>query len=124
MSTSIIWIILVATLAPIAIGVLILFLLLNQRNKNKTIESEKKVTIKIETSTSELALLFGGKQNVESINNSSSRVTIVVKDESKLDSKKIEEQFKDVLFTNNKVIFVVGEKAEEFSSQLKNKIFN
>ena len=118
------WIIIVVGAAILlAVGIKVVAFIIAYNNSKKEKESEKEVSNKIESSTNELSTLFGSSDNVESINNSSSRVTITVKDTTKLDTKKIEEQFKDVLFTGNKVVFVVGEKAEEFSNQLKNKIF-
>ena len=118
------WIIIVVGAAILlAVGIKVVVFIIAYNNSKKEKESEKEVSDKIESSTNELSSLFGNSDNVESINSSSSRVTITVKDTSKLDTKKIEEQFKDVLFTGNKVIFVVGEKAEDFSNQLKNKIF-
>ena len=39
-----------------------------------------------------------------------------------VDIDKIKEIYKDVLFTNNKVVFVVGEKSKEFAAQLEKKI--
>lgn len=117
-----------AALVMLIIGIIIFvvgvtsFIVVLFYKKSKIKKSEVAITNKVEESTSDLAKLFGSKSNIESITTTGSRVSVNLKDITLVDTNKIREIYNDVLFTNSKAVFIVGEKSKEFANQLENKL--
>lgn len=99
------------------IGIIIVTLALIHKKREEL--NNKRIEESIDSSTRELASLFGTRHNIKEVTTSGSRVSITVFDPDLLNTNEIKNKFQDVLFTGNKVVFVVGEKAEEFASKLK-----
>ena len=73
--------------------------------------------------TSQVAQIFGGKENIISIEIRGSRVVVNVKTTNGIDPKKLDEEgLKGSIIMGQKVMFPVGSQAEEFAKDLKNKI--
>lgn len=90
----------------------------NSRKKKAEIAIDKKV----EDSAGKLSSCFGGKENIESISQKGSRVVVIVKDNSLVDKDEINKELSSVMFMNNKIVFVIGSKSEEFSKLLQENV--
>lgn len=115
-------IILAIILGSMLIGGIIALIIVSVKRNNRIKQSEVAAANKVEESTSDLAFLFGSKKNIKEITSTGSRVSVELNDISKVDIQKIKEIYKDVLFNNNKAVFVVGEKSKEFASLLEKKL--
>ena len=112
-------IIVVCCLLFVALGVIVAL----KVSKNKKIRlSEEKANQKVQEAASHLSLCFGGNDNIESISQKESRVTILVKDMSLVEKTKIDEELPSVMYMGNKIVFVIGSKSEDFSKLLKENI--
>lgn len=107
--------------AVILIG-LVVFLALHLHKNAKIRKSNEEADKKVEESASHLALCFGGNDNIEEITQTGSRVSVKVKDPSKVDKEKIDQELSSVMYMGNKVVFVIGSKSEEFSTFLKENV--
>lgn len=84
---------------------------------------EKKESEVYVQKTSQVAQIFGGKENIISIEIRGSRVVVNVKTTNGIDPKKLDEEgLKGSIIMGQKVMFPVGSQAEEFAKDLKNKI--
>lgn len=119
MNTALLVVIIVASILVLG---LIAYLVYFIQKKKKIQESEEAASQVVDESTSDLAKLFGSKKNIKAITSTGSRVSVELNDITLVDIDKIKEIYKDVLFTNNKVVFVIGEKSKEFAAQLEKKI--
>lgn len=63
-----------------------------------------------------------GENNIEDITQNNSRVTIIVKDISKVNKEEIQKELDSVMYMGNKIVFVVGSKSEEFYKSLKENL--
>lgn len=117
--TTLIVVIVICCVLIIALGIIIAF----KVSKNKKIRlSEEKANQKVEEAASHLSLCFGGNDNIESVSQKGSRVTILVKDMSLVEKTKIDEELSSVMYMGNKIVFVIGSKSEDFSKLLKENI--
>lgn len=88
------------------------------KNREEKKESEAYVQ-----KTSQVAQIFGGKENIISIEIRGSRVVVNVKTTNGIDPKKLDEEgLKGSIIMGQKVMFPVGSQAEDFAKDLKNKI--
>ncbi len=90
-------------------------------NRKKKL-SEEACNQKVEESAGKLSTCFGGKDNILSISQKGSRVSVNVKDIHLVNQDEINKELSSVMFMNNKVVFVIGSKSEEFSKLLKENI--
>ena len=95
---------------------------LHLAKKNKIQKSEEALNQKIDTATSKLALSFGGKENIKSIQDRSSRVSVEVFDMEKVNKDEIMKELEGVMFMGSKIVFVIGSKSEEFKKLLEEKV--
>lgn len=91
-------------------------------HKKKVIESERKADEVIKTSAAQVSDKFGGKDNIKEITNKGSRVTVLVEDMTKVDKKAITDTLEQVMFMNNKVVFIIGSKSEDFKKLLEENV--
>lgn len=114
-------IILIIVSAVVVIATIIVVTL--KLNKNKRInESEKKIKETIDESTTKLADCFGGKENIDSIDQIGSRVSVKVKDPLIVNKEAINKELPNVMYMGNKIIFVIGSDSIDFKSKLDEKI--
>lgn len=92
------------------------------KGKIKNREEKKESEVYVQK-TSQVAQIFGGKENIISIEIRGSRVVVNVKTTNRIDPKKLDEEgLKGSIIMGQKVMFPVGSQAEEFAKDLKNKI--
>lgn len=92
------------------------------KGKIKNREEKKESEVYVQK-TSQVAQIFGGKENIISIEIRGSRVVVNVKTTNGIDPKKLDEEgLKGSIIMGQKVMFPVGSQAEEFAKDLKNKI--
>lgn len=92
------------------------------KRKIKNREEKKESEVYVQK-TSQVAQIFGGKENIISIEIRGSRVVVNVKTTNGIDPKKLDEEgLKGSIIMGQKVMFPVGSQAEEFAKDLKNKI--
>lgn len=92
------------------------------KGKIKNREEKKESEVYVQK-TSQVAQIFGGKENIISIEIRGSRVVVNVKTTKGIDPKKLDEEgLKGSIIMGQKVMFPVGSQAEEFAKDLKNKI--
>lgn len=116
------YMILVYVLIAAAIG-FTLFLVFRPSKAQKKKEQEARESQTFVEKTNIIAELFGGKDNVKSIEIKGSRVVVNCKSTKSIEPKKLDEQgLKGSIITASSVTFPVGSKAEEFAVDLKNKI--
>lgn len=97
-----------------------LYSFFKRKNKNREEKKESEVYVQ---KTSQVAQIFGGKENIISIEIRGSRVVVNVKTTNGIDPKKLDEEgLKGSIIMGQKVMFPVGSQAEEFAKDLKNKI--
>ncbi len=109
----------------LAVAVVLAFfviLYLHFRKKKMIKEAEEKINEKVEQSAGKLSTCFGGNDNIVSITQKGSRVTVLLKDISLADKEEINKELSSVMFMNNKVVFVIGSMSEEFSRLLEENI--
>lgn len=91
-----------------------------EKIENREEKKESEVYVQ---KTSQVAQIFGGKENIISIEIRGSRVVVNVKTTNGIDPKKLDEEgLKGSIIMGQKVMFPVGSQAEEFAKDLKNKI--
>lgn len=91
-----------------------------EKIKNREEKKESEVYVQ---KTSQVAQIFGGKENIISIEIRGSRVVVNVKTTNGINPKKLDEEgLKGSIIMGQKVMFPVGSQAEEFAKDLKNKI--
>lgn len=99
--------------------ILIIRILVRSSKKKK---AEKKVDETITSSTSQLADKFGGKDNIEKIQTSMSRVVVLVKDSTIIDKEGINSVLPGSMFMGNKIVFVIGSDSEKFKKLLEENV--
>ena len=119
---GVLFLIIILVVSLVVVPGIVVLIVFTTIKKKRIQQSEIAASNKVEESTSDLAKAFGSKSNIKRITSSGSRVTVELVEISKVNTDKIKEIYKDVLFTNNKAVFVVGEKSKEFASQLENKL--
>ena len=108
--------------AVVIVGLMLFFVIRKVRQDKKRKQSEIAVNQKVEESADKLSGCFGGKDNILSISQKGSRVSVSVKDIQLVDHDEINKELSSVMFMNNKVVFVIGSKSEEFSKLLQANI--
>lgn len=98
---------------------LIIFIVLLASKKKKVRLSNEAANRRVEESAKEVSSCFGGKENILSVTQQGSRVTLVRKDPSLADKEKINACFKDCRYRGNKIVFIIGSKSEEFKKLLE-----
>lgn len=92
------------------------------KGKIKNREEKKESEVYVQK-TNQVAQIFGGKENIISIEIRGSRVVVNVKTTNGINPKKLDEEgLKGSIIMGQKVMFPVGSQAEEFAKDLKNKI--
>lgn len=113
----------IVILAAIILGTaLIVFLIVKITHHIKVKNSEKAVDQKIESTASLLSTSFGGKDNIKEITTRGSRVTVLLNDPSKVDKQTIDKNLSSVMYMGNKIVFIIGEKSEDFEKMLSENI--
>lgn len=113
------WISLIIIAVVLVLAIIgIVFIIRKKREK----KSEKDLDSKIEETTNSLSLAFGGRVNILSIDQKGSRVSLKIKDISKVDKEKIDSLFSPVMYMSDKITFVIGERSQLFEEMLKKKI--
>lgn len=107
--------------AFIVIGVIVfIFIKLSKKTKAQIEQEESESYVE---KTGRVAEIFGGKDNIVSLEIKGSRVIVNVKSTKDIDPKKLDEEgLKGSVIMGQKVIFPVGSKADEFALSLKQKI--
>ncbi len=113
-------ILVLVALAVILAAAVILYL--HFRKKKMIKEAEEKINQKVEQSAGKLSNCFGGNDNIVSITQKGSRVTVQLKDISLVNKEEINKELSSVMFMNNKVVFVIGSMSEEFSRLLEENV--
>lgn len=104
------------------VGLIIYLCIHFSKGKIKNREEKKESEVYVQK-TSQVAQIFGGKENIISIEIRGSRVVVNVKTTNGIDPKKLDEEgLKGSIIMGQKVMFPVGSQAEEFAKDLKNKI--
>lgn len=116
------WMIILFSVLGVVVVGLIVFLILHILKKKKIRESDLQADKKVEEAANGLANCFGGNDNIQSISQQGSRVTILVKDMEKIDKDAISAQIPSVMYMGNKIVCVIGSKSEEFTQLLKSNI--
>lgn len=117
-----VWIIVIAVAASLVLLALLCFIIM-KINRRKQIEaSENAAAEKVRSAASHLSSLFGGNENILQISSKGSRVTVTVKDPSAVEKKEIDKTLDSVMYMGNKVVFIIGEKSEEFQKLLSENI--
>ncbi len=101
---------------------LIVFLILYIHKKQKIKASEEAADRKVVETAGKLFLCFGGNENILSIQQKGSRVSVLLKDISLVNKEEINKELSSVMFMNNKVVFIIGSKSEDFSRLLQENI--
>lgn len=115
-------IILLVCIVVIVLVALIIFIVLHISKNKKIEESEKHIEETIEKSTSKLADCFGGKHNIESVTQTGSRVSILVKDVSIIDKEAINKELPNVMYMGSKIVLIIGSESEDFKKKLDEKL--
>jgi phosphotransferase system IIB component len=116
------WLIAVIAAAAVLL-LLVIILVVLKINKNHRIKaSEVAVNEKVKETASTLSTSFGGNENIQEITTRGSRVTVMVKDPAKVDKETIGKNLDSVMYMGNKVVFIIGEKSEEFQKLLSQNI--
>ncbi len=113
-------IIVLVALVVVLVAAVILYL--HFRKKKMVKEAEEKINQKVEQSAGKLSNCFGGNDNIVSITQKGSRVTVQLKDISLANKEEINKELSSVMFMNNKVVFVIGSMSEEFSRLLEENV--
>lgn len=119
-NSLIVWIVVIAVAAIVVIAAIFLIVKILKKKKQKHADELVETTIK--ESTDKLADKFGGKANIEKIQKSLSRVTVIVKDTSLVDKNGIKEIFSSSMFMGNKIVFVIGSDSEKFKTLLEENV--
>lgn len=106
----------------VVVVILLIWLIIFLNKGKKIKESEDKVHNEINSTTDNLINLLGGKDNIQDIKVSGSRVKVILNDSSKLDKNAILNIYSSVLFMEKQVLFIIGSLSEEFASKLKEKL--
>lgn len=115
-------ILLYVLLAALVIG-LTLFLYFHFNKGKKEAKEEERQSEAYVEKTSAVAALFGGKDNIVSIEIRGSRVVVNCHSTAMISPQELDkENLKGSIIMGSKVIFPVGSKAEEFAAELKKKI--
>jgi phosphotransferase system IIB component len=101
---------------------IIVFLILHIHKKQKIKASEEAADRKVVETAGKLSLCFGGNENILSIQQKGSRVSVLLKDISLVNKEEINKELSSVMFMNNKVVFIIGSKSEDFSRLLQENI--
>lgn len=117
------WIIIIAIIcAVIVIAAIASYLVIFFNKKRKIADSERKVEQIVNETASTLATKLGNNDNIEKIENNGSRVSVYVKDMSKVDKDEINKVIENTMFMNNKIVFIIGSHGEEFKKLLEENI--
>lgn len=111
---------LVVVIVVILIALFLIVRILLRKAKKK--KAEEHVDRTITSSTSQLADKFGGKANIEKIQTSMSRVTVIVKDPTIIDKDGIDSILPGSMYMGNKIVFVIGSDSEKFKKLLEENV--
>ena len=120
-STNILLYVVLAVLIVVAAVAIFFIVKIIVKNVKKR-KADEKVHETIRTSTNQLGDKFGGRDNIEKIQTSLSRVTVLVKDPTLVDKAGIQSVIKDAMFMGNKIVFVIGSDSEEFQKLLEQNV--
>ncbi len=112
----------VSVVAGITIVALIVFFVIKTIRLSKIRKSDEEANERVEQSAGNLSTCFGGNDNIVSISQQGSRVTVLLKNPELIDKEAISKELSSVMYMGSKVVFVIGSKSEEFSRLLKENI--
>lgn len=116
------YMILVYVIVGLLIIGLIIFLSIKFKKKSKE-QIEQEESESYVQKTGRVAEIFGGRDNIVSLEIKGSRVIVNVKSTSGIEPSKLDsEGLNGSIIMGDKVIFPVGSKAEEFAENLRKKI--
>lgn len=122
LSGSDIVLVVTGVIASLAIIVLTVILIVRHIKMKKIKQSDEEVKKEVVTKASDLAKKLGSSENIEKIENHSSRVVVYVKDMSLVNKDEINTVLDNVMYMNNKIVFVIGSHGEEFKTLLEENI--
>lgn len=112
----------VSVVAGITVVALIVFFVIKTIRLSKIRKSDEEANERVEQSAGNLSTCFGGNDNIVSISQQGSRVTVLLKNPELIDKEAISKELSSVMYMGSKVVFVIGSKSEEFSRLLKENI--
>lgn len=112
----------VFVVAGITVVALIVFFVIKTIRLSKIRKSDEEANERVEQSAGNLSTCFGGNDNIVSISQQGSRVTVLLKNPELIDKEAISKELSSVMYMGSKVVFVIGSKSEEFSRLLKENI--
>lgn len=112
----------VSVVVGILVVALIVFLVVRAVRLSKIRKSDEEANERVEQSAGNLSTCFGGNDNIVSISQQGSRVTVLLKNPELIDKEAIDKELSSVMYMGSKVVFVIGSKSEEFSRLLKENI--
>lgn len=115
-------IIVISAVAIALLAALAVFFIVRGIKSAKIRKSDEQADEKVEESAGNLSTCFGGNDNIVSISQQGSRVTVLLKNPGIIDKECINRELSSVMYMGNKVVFVIGSKSEEFSKLLKENI--
>lgn len=105
-----------------AVIVIIVIVAIVLARKHKARQADIEVEAKIDSTTTTLADSFGGRDNIEEVTQTGSRVTVKVRDPLRVDKGKIQSVIPNGMFMGNKIVFVIGSQSRTFQEMLDEKI--
>lgn len=112
----------VFVVAGITVVALTVFFVIKTIRLSKIRKSDEEANERVEQSAGNLSTCFGGNDNIVSISQQGSRVTVLLKNPELIDKEAISKELSSVMYMGSKVVFVIGSKSEEFSRLLKENI--
>ena len=112
----------VFVVAGITVVALIVFFVIKTIRLSKIRKSDEEANERVKQSAGNLSTCFGGNDNIVSISQQGSRVTVLLKNPELIDKEAISKELSSVMYMGSKVVFVIGSKSEEFSRLLKENI--
>ncbi len=104
----------------VAAAVVLIVLKVNRNRKIR--QSEIEADQAVETKAKEVSDSFGGKENIISITQSGSRVTVIVENPDIVEREEINNSLENVMFMGKKIVFVIGSRSETFKDLLEENI--
>ncbi len=117
------WLIAVIVAVCVVVVAAAVVLIVLKVNRNRKIrQSEIEADQAVETKAKEVSDSFGGKENIVSITQSGSRVTVIVENPDIVEREEINNSLENVMFMGKKIVFVIGSRSETFKDLLEENI--
>ncbi|MFA6830151.1 MAG: hypothetical protein WCR67_05575 [Bacilli bacterium] len=119
-----VWQIVLVCLGCVLVLVGVFFIIRHFIHSSKVKKGEENVQKALVSTTDSLADKFGGKDNILSITQSGSRVSVIVSDIKLIDKDGITKAIDNVMFMGTKIVFVIGSDSSKFKELLESKAAN